>query len=66
MSDKYGETGKEYAVGETTLKVDDEFTLATMLAIVGVVTTYIPKFDEQVSAVAEKIYEEIKKNSINT
>lgn len=63
MSDKYGETGKEYTLGNTHIKVDDDFILATLLAIVGVLTRHIPQFDEQASATAARIYEEIKKTN---
>ena len=61
----YGENGKEYTIGETTLKVDEEFILATILAVVGVLQTMIPKFDELASVTASKIYDEIKKNNPN-
>ena len=62
----YGENGTEYDIGGTVLKVDDEFILATILAIVALMKDVIPDFDETASAVASRIYDEIKKNNINT
>ena len=62
----YGENGKEYFIGETSLKIDDEFVIATVLAVVGVLQTIIPNFDELASATASRIYDEIKKDNINT
>jgi len=62
----YGENGKEYRIADSTLKVDDEFLLATILAIVGVLQTMIPNFDELASATASRIYDEIKKDQQNT
>jgi hypothetical protein len=63
---KYGENGKEYNIGGTPLKVDDEFILATLLAIVGLMQQIIPKFDDMASATASKIYDEIQKNKPTT
>ena len=63
---KYGENGKEYSIGGVPLKVDDEFILATLLAIVGLMQQIIPKFDDMASTTASKIYDEIKKNHTNT
>jgi hypothetical protein len=63
---KYGENGKEYNIGGTPLKVDDEFILATLLAIVGLMQQIIPKFDDMASATASKIYDEIQKNKSTT
>ena len=65
MSDKYGETGRPYTLGEATLKVDDDFILATLLAIVGVLSVHIQGFDEQASQTAARIYEEIKRQNQN-
>jgi hypothetical protein len=60
---EYGQNGKPYTVGNTEIKVDDDFILATILAIVGVLTQHIPQFDEQTSTVAARIYEEIQKTN---
>jgi len=63
MSDKYGETGKEYSFGNAQIKIDDEFIIATVLAIVGVLTVHIQGFDEQTSQTAARIYEAIKQQN---
>lgn len=62
----YGENGKEYKIGESVIKIDDEFIVATILAVVGVLQTMIPNFDELASATASRIYDEIKKDNQNT
>jgi hypothetical protein len=65
MSDKYGETGKLYTLGEASIKVDDDFILATVLAVVGVLSHHINGFDQQASETAARIYEEIKRQNQN-
>jgi len=56
----YGEQGTEYDIGGTVLKVDEEFILATILAMVALLKDVLPNFDETTSAVASRIYDEIK------
>jgi hypothetical protein len=57
----YGEEGKEYRMGETPMKVNDEFMLASILAVVGILSAHIQGFDEQVAATASRIYDELRK-----
>lgn len=57
----YGEEGKEYMMGDTPMKVNDEFMLASILAVVGILSTHIQGFDEHVAATAARIYEELRK-----
>jgi len=59
----YGEKGDTYIIGEATLKIDDEFIVATLLALVNVLTQIIPEFDDAVSQVSAKIYEQIQKQA---
>lgn len=57
----YGEKGVTYNIGEVTLQIDDEFMVATLLAIVAVINQMIPEFDDIVSQVGANIYDQIKK-----
>jgi hypothetical protein len=64
MEPQYGKSGKEYRFGETSIKVDDEFIIATLLSVIITLSQKIERFDETVSANASAIYEEIiKQNS---
>lgn len=66
MSDKYGQTGKAYTLGNAQLKVDDEFVLATILAVVGLLSASIPDFDTHTAATAARIYEQLKQQTPST
>lgn len=67
MSDEYGFNGRPIQLGGVTLKVDDDFVVATLLAIVGVLSIHVHGFDDEVSATASRIYDEIRKqNTENT
>lgn len=66
MSDSYGRSGKAYTLGNAQLKVDDEFILATLLAVVGILSASIPNFDTQTAATAARIYEQLKQETPNT
>lgn len=66
MSSGYGSTGKQYEIGNATLKIDDEFIIATLLAMVGLLSQHIQGFDEKTAGTAEKIYDEIKRHTTDT
>jgi len=65
MSSGYGFNGKEYKIGNATLKIDDDFIVATLLAVVGQLALHIQGFDEKTAATAEKIYDEIQQHTPN-
>jgi hypothetical protein len=59
----YGARGKKIDIGGTELQVDDEFLVATLLAVIAVLNTLHPSIDEHISAVGQKIYDEITKTN---
>jgi len=67
MSDEptslYGANGKKINIGGTELLVDDEFIVATLLAVIAVLNMTNQGIDDQISAVGQKIYDEITKTN---
>lgn len=61
--DEYGSKGNKYKIGEMELLIDEEFIVATLLAIVSVLNEIYPKIDEQISIMGSGIYREITKTS---
>jgi hypothetical protein len=56
--------GARVVIGEAELMVDDDFQLATMLAIVAVLNQVFPDIDQIISTTAANIYDEIQKNRL--
>jgi hypothetical protein len=54
---------KKIDIGGTELQVDDEFMVATLLAIIAVLNTIHAGIDEHISVVGQKIYDEITKTN---
>jgi len=67
MSDEptslYGANGKKINIGGTELLVDDEFIVATLLAVIAVLNMTNQGIDDQISVVGQKIYDEITKTN---
>ena len=59
----YGARGKKIDIGGTELQIDDEFMIATLLAVIAVLNTLHPTIDEHISTVGQKIYDEITKTN---
>ena len=59
----YGAQGKKIDIGGTELQIDDEFMVATLLAIITVLNTIHIGIDDKISVVGQKIYDEITKTS---
>ena len=59
----YGAQGKKINIGGTELQIDDEFMVATLLAIITVLNTIHIGIDDKISVVGQKIYDEITKTS---
>lgn len=57
----YGAQGKKIDIGGTELQIDDEFMVATLLAVIAVLNTIHAGIDEHISIVGQKIYDEITK-----
>lgn len=57
----YGARGKKIDIGGTELQIDDEFMVATLLAVIAVLNTIHTGIDEHISIVGQKIYDEITK-----
>lgn len=66
MSGKYGQTGKPYTIGNAHINIDDDFIIATLLAVVGLLGAKFPDFDKHTAATAEKIYGQIKQENPST
>jgi len=60
---QYGAKGKLFDIGGTTINIDDEFMIATLLAVISVLNAMYPSLDEKVSEVGQKIYDEITKTN---
>jgi len=60
---RYGANGKKINIGGTELYIDDEFMMATILAIIAVLNTMNQGIDEQISVVGQRIYDEITKTN---
>lgn len=56
--------GTQVVIGGAELMVDDDFQLATMLAIVAVLNQVFPDIDQIISTTAANIYDEIQKNRL--
>jgi len=59
----YGAQGKKINIGGTELSVDEEFIVATLLAVIAVLNNLHPSIDEHISVVGQKIYDEITKTN---
>ena len=57
----YGARGKKIDIGGTELQIDDEFMVATLLAVIAVLNTLHQTIDKHISTVGQKIYDEITK-----
>ena len=57
----YGAQGKKIDIGGTELQIDDEFMVATLLAVIAVLNTIHIGIDDKISSVGQKIYDEITK-----
>ncbi len=59
----YGAQGKKINIGGTELQIDDEFMVATLLAVIAVLNTIHTGIDDHISTVGQKIYDEITKTN---
>ena len=59
----YGAQGKKIDIGGTELQIDDEFIIATLLAVIAVLNNLHPSIDVHISVVGQKIYDEITKTN---
>lgn len=56
---KYGLAGKKIVIGGVELQIDEEFIIATILAVVAALNTIHVGIDEHISVIGQKIYDEI-------
>lgn len=59
----YGAQGKKINIGGTELHIDDEFIIATLLAVVAVLNQIHLGIDDHISVTGQKIYDEIIKTN---
>ncbi len=59
----YGAQGKKINIGGTELQIDDEFMVATLLAVIAVLNTIHTGIDDHISVIGQKIYDEITKTN---
>ncbi len=60
MTSKYGESGTRYEIGGGEIFVDEKFLVATLMAIVYVVSKSDKDEAEKIEYLAGKLYDEIK------
>lgn len=60
---EYGKQGKEYILGGHSISVNQEFLLATIMAVVVAVKelSHQEQFDNIVEGIAEQIYDQLTK-----